>query len=328
MRRVLWACLALLTAGCAFRHEPITWTETVRYAQGDSARWSRPDHDDGSWREARLWSLPHPASVLWIRTPVRLDGDGPFAISLTALVSHELWWDGVLIGRAGTVGRTAAEEIPGPIEAEHAIPDSLAGAGTHVLAIRASAFHQRFTPSSDFTRLGVGRLDAVAVDRREGAWIALVSLSGILLGALLAFVMFALDRSDRSSLLLALLGLAVAALLIVEAWRPLVGYTYDRHILRLLGICSLTGLVGALLGAFVTTRFPHRHARPALLLLLVGLTIPALAAHSWNDKPAGMHLVALAFAAVWSAHAALARRPGALPSLAGTLIALVLLVAD
>src|SRR5215510_7143581 len=104
MRRVPWACLVLLVAGCASRHEPITWIGTVRYAQGDSALWSRPDYDDASWQTAGFWSLPHPTAVLWIRTPVALAGNGPFAISVTVLASHELWWDGVLIGRGGIVG--------------------------------------------------------------------------------------------------------------------------------------------------------------------------------------------------------------------------------
>ena len=104
----------------------------------------------------------------------------------------------MLIGRGGTVGRTPAEEVPGLIEMHHTIPDSLSDPGVHVLAIRASAFHQHFTPASDFLRLGVGRLEAVVLNRREGAWTALISLSGILLGALLAFVMFGLNPHDRS----------------------------------------------------------------------------------------------------------------------------------
>ncbi len=328
MRRAYWAGLALLLGGCALQEQSITPIETVRYALGDSLLWSRPDYDDASWQRSSIWSLSHPARVLWIRAPVTLTGNGPFAISVAALASHELWWDGVLIGRGGTVGRVARDEIPGPIEAEHGIPDSLARPGIHVLALRTSTFHQHFTPSSDFLRLVIGRLDAVALHRRAGAWFALLSLSGILLGAVLAFVMFVVNRSDRPSLLLGLLGLTVATLLIVEAWRPLAGYTYDRHIIRLLAICTLTWVVGAMLGAFVTSRFPHRRARVALLLLLVGLTIPWLAARSWNDKAVGMHLVALVFVAVWSAHAATARRPGALPSLAGAMIAMVILARD
>jgi hypothetical protein len=87
-------------------------------------------------------------------------------------------------------------------------------------------------------------------------------------------------------------------------------------------------LVGALLGAFVTARFPHRRARAALLLLLAALAIPWFAAHSWNSKSVAMHLIAFLFAALWSAHAVFARRSGALPSLAGALIAIAILATD
>ena len=212
MRSLLWACLVVLpmVSGCAYRPDPITWVDPVRYAHGDSAQWSRADHDDARWAEARFWELPHPTGVLWIRTPVRLEGAGPFAVSIKALASHELWWDGVLVGRSGTVGRSAAEEVPGSIETQHRIPDSLAAAGPHVMAIRTSAFHQNFTPSGSFMRLAVGSLEAVAIARREGAWIALISLSGILLGALLASGLAVL-----ATLLLLLSALLVALLLLL-----------------------------------------------------------------------------------------------------------------
>jgi len=338
MRRALWLLPILMLAGCASRTSGIRWVTTVRWSAGDSASWSQPGFDDSRWDERAFWDVPHPRRTVWIRARVRIPRNGganpvlvagrPWAAAVTALASHELWWDGVQVGRAGIVGRTAAEETPGPVQAEYPIPDSLAAAGTHLLALRASAFHQHFTPTSDFLRLKVGPLGALAVERRASAWAALASLSGILLGTLLAFVMFFLNRRDRASLLLGLLGVAVAVLLGAEAWRPLAGYSYDRHIVRLVTICGLTWMVGALLGAFLVTRFPRRHAGRILLGYLVALWLPLVLARSWNGKPAGVDLAAFVFAAVWTALAARARRRGAFPALAGALIAIALLVYD
>ena len=154
MRPAYGACLALLLGGCAVREPSITPIETVRVALGDSALWSRPDYDDASWREASVWSLAHPGSVLWLRAPVPLTGDGPFAISVAALASHELWWDGVPIGRGGTVGRVAKDEIPGPIEADEV------DRHTMVLALRCAALDRELEPFG--IELGDG-----ALERRE-----------------------------------------------------------------------------------------------------------------------------------------------------------------
>ena len=49
----------------------------------------------------------------------------PRAVYVAALASHEVWWDGTLIGRGGVVGAMPASEVPGPVEAWYGIPDSL-----------------------------------------------------------------------------------------------------------------------------------------------------------------------------------------------------------
>ena len=86
-----------------------------------------------------------------------------------------MWWDGVRIGRGGTVGDRPETEIPGPVETHHAIPDSLATPGSHVLALRTSAFHLGFSPANTYSRLAVGPLED-SIKKRPNAPLVLYHL--------------------------------------------------------------------------------------------------------------------------------------------------------
>jgi hypothetical protein len=234
------------------------------------------------------------------------------------MASHELWWDGTLLGRGGTVGRSAAEERPGPIEAHYQIPDSLATPGTHQLLLRTSAFHRHFTPFVGYWDVRVGDYESLVMRHRAGAWLALVALSGLVLTSVFALAMFLLTR-ERASLLLALLAFTAAALLVAEAWRPLFGYTYDRHILRLSCVLALSWLLGLQLIAFAATRFPLRGGH-WLLAAAVGATAAPFFPRGWDSKSLLVHLVCFVAALGWALAAAARRLPGAWPAVVGLLV--------
>lgn len=275
--------------------------------------------DDTAWRRVRLSQVPEADDALVLRAhvevPPGLRGDGrPLAVYFGAMASHEIWWDGVLIGRGGVVGRTAAAEVPGPIEAHYQVPDRLAAAGPHQVTIRASAFHRHFVPRQGYWAFLVGDYDTIVAQRRGYAWIALMALSGIALTGAFALAMFRLP--DRPFLLLALLCATAAALLVVEIWRPLVGYTYDRHILRLVTVAALSWLVGVQTVALLVVRFPHRLGRA----VVVGAALVAAAAlpvPGWDVKALLMFLVCFVTALGWAAFAVRRRLSGGVLALAG-----------
>jgi hypothetical protein len=336
VKRIHWLWLVVLVSGCARWDTGITWIGQVRFAAGDSLAWAEPRFDDSHWAKSPFWGLPRAPGILWVRARVTLphapEAPGlarmPRAVWIAALTSHEVWWDGRLIGRGGRVGATPAAEVPGPIEASYSIPDSLSAAGTHLIALRTSAQHRGFSPPTGYWRAGVGPFDRIVRERWRGAWIALTSLSGILIGALLAFVMFALHPQDRSALLLGSLGIVVAALLCAEAWRPLLGYSYDHHIVRLVVICALTCGFGVLLAAFVTTRFPLKSSTRALAVAAPLIIAPPFLVPGWDVKASATHFVAFGFAGLWTAFAVARRRRGAWPALGGIVLALVCLGID
>lgn len=304
----------------------------VRMRSGDDVAWSSPAFDDSSWRLIAFEDVPHPDDIVWMRAEVdtamlsRRPGQ-PLGVFFGALASHELWWDGVRIGGSGVVGRTGAEEQPGPIETYYQVPDRLAAPGRHTIAVRSSAFHRGFVPRHGYWNLLVADYDLLPAMLTRSAHLASIALSGILLTGVFAFAMYWLARRDRSFLLLGTLCLAAAALLVAEAWRSLFGYTYDWHIVRLRCIVALSWLVGVQLVALLVTRFPHRHGRAVLAsTALVAAALPFFF-DSWDPKSLSIFIVCCSVAALWALFAAWRRMHGSTLALIGTgAVALALFV--
>jgi hypothetical protein len=241
----------------------------------------------------------------------------PLAVYWAGLATHETLWDGVRIGGSGVVGRTAAEEIPGLIEAHYMIPEQLATPGVHTLELHASAFHRGFTPVHGYWQFGVTDYDHVATARSRNGWLALVALSAIVLTAVFALAMFFVSRRDRSFLLLGTLCLASGAMLVAEAWRALFGYTYDWHLLRLQCIVAGSWLVGVQLVALVVTRFPHRHGRRTIVITAAIAALIPLYPKAWDPKSLLIFTFCGSVAALWSAWAVRRRMHGSLLALIG-----------
>jgi hypothetical protein len=278
--------------------------------------------EHGSWRRMAFEDVPPANGVVTIRADVDLSRlerrpGTPLGILFGGLASHELWWDGERIGGSGVVARTKEGEIAGALEAHYHLPDRLAGPGVHRLLVRTSAFHRGFEPKHGYWNIVIADYDRLASQRTRAAHLATIALSGILLTAVFAFAMYWLARRDRSFLLLGTLCLAAAALLIAEAWRPLFGYTYDWHIVRLRCIVACSWLVGVQLVALVVTRFPHRLGRPVLLATAIAATAAPFFPHGYDPKSLSIFYLCCAAALGWTIFAAMRRMHGSALALTG-----------
>lgn len=321
-RQAPWLFLALLwvAAGCERSEKP--WAVsvgTVRFHPAAADPGVVPPPGDPGWREVAFGDLPLDPGPFWIAGEVTVpDGyssSRPLAVFVAAIASHELSWDGRLLGRGGWVGATAAAEEPGPIETQYLVPVDLAGPGRHRILLRASAFHRGLSFSHPWWGIVVGDYDGLLLGRRWYSWLAFTSASGLLLGAGFALVVFFLDRRDRSALVLGGLCVVTVLLLVAESWRATVGYTYDHHWVRLVTVTALSWLFSVLLVAFVVVRFPLPGRRWMVLVLpalLVSLTAPG-----WDGKASGMFLLGLVAALVWALRALRRRRPGAFATVGG-----------
>jgi hypothetical protein len=298
---------------------------------GHAERWSAVDFDDSGWETVELKDVPALDDSVWLRkrvdtTMLERQPGRPLGLYFAAIASHEIWWDGERIGRGGVVGRTAESEIPGPIEAHYQIPDRLAAPGVHLLAVRTSAFHRHFQPRRGYWAILVGDYDTVAAYQR-GSLAALLALSGIILTGAFGLAMFA-TRRDRTYLLLGTLCVCAAALLIAEKWRPLFGYTYDVHIVRLLIIAVLSWVVGLHVVALTAARFPVRNGGRVFLVTGAAAAVGPFLVPGWDTKAVFIFMVCFGVSLIWSLRAARRKLPGSVLSVAGLSVALFALGAQ
>ena len=299
---------------------------------GHDERWSAVGFDDSGWQAVDLKDVPAMNDSVWLRKRVdttmldRRPGR-PLGLYFAAIASHEIWWDGERIGNGGVVGRTPAEEIPGPIEAHYQIPDRLAAPGIHLLAVRTSAFHRHFRPKRGYWAILVGDYDTIAALNQRGSLVALMALSGIILTGAFGLAMFA-TRRDRTYLLLGTLCVSAAALLVAEKWRPLFGYTYDVHIVRLLIIAVLSWVVGLHVVALTAARFPVRNGWRIFFVTVSVAAAGPFFVPGWDTKAVFIFMVCFGVSLVWAMTAVRRKLPGSLLAVTGLSVALLALAAQ
>ncbi|WP_412069826.1 histidine kinase [Rubrivirga sp. IMCC43871] len=295
---------------------------SARYRVGDDAGWASPDADD--WPRGWLHAPPDTHAVLWLRLDAEVGPDArrPLGLAVSAVAAREVYWDGVLVGASGRVGTDRASEVPGPIDTRHAIPDSLATPGPHVVALRMSTFRRAPSIGGYVHGVNLAGLEALVAWPLASTLLPLLFLGGFVLVGLYYGVLFAADRSRTPYLLTAALCLAVAALLGAESWRWVVGYTYDHHITRLVTVTALTWLVGVLLVATFAVQF-ELPRRGRVVAGVAGASGLALAVPGGYDPVAlAMIVVALVAALAVTAWATARGRSGARFALGGVAICL------
>jgi MFS family permease len=328
--------LILLCCACgAEAATPTVFVDDVRVHEGDDPAWAAPGLDDRAWPEQSAYRVDPQGRILWMRAridaPTNADpAKVPLAIRVTMAGSWELYWNGVLLGRNGVPGATAAQEQAGRIRAEVYIPPDLVHSHDNVLALRVSSNHAWLRLSAPIQLISFGEYGK-AVDGTPGGALALLAGGPLLLGALYFAAMFLLDRRDRASLLLSLLALAVLAQLLTESVRAFTAYPYPLHALRLVAILAFAGSSSLLLVAYVTRQLAPRHLRTALLATLAALVLIATTVAGFDGKTtlalfAGL-IIAFIAAHIGARHGAAGARFTA-GALAAVICVLVLTVAS
>ena len=237
-----------------------------------------------------------------------------------------MYWDGRLIGSAGRVGKDKDTEIVGPVDRVFRIPDSLSAPGQHVIAIRISNFHKPSGISGLRMAIEHGEYRDLVGGGFHTGIIPLFFLGGFFLIALYYAVLFINDYQRLPYLLTSLLCLSVAGLLVAESWRPLIGYTYNYHALRISLIDVLTGIIGVLLSA--TFAFQFRIVKKSVVIGILAIILGA-ALLLVEDHESGTYIAfifSLLSALSISAWASWRRASGSYLALAGVVICLVTLV--
>lgn len=240
--------------------------ERVSVIRGDDPRFSSPRFDDRTWATASLYELPRPPATFWIRAnvevPANAEATRPIGIYVSMLASTETFWDGVPVGRSGTLASDGRFRTAGPIDNLFAVTAERARPGRHVLAIRAASPASAGKVSNTFYGLAVGDYERMSRSRMAALLMPFAGLGVFVVIGGYYFAIWCTARERRSSLVFAILCLVAALLVVAETYRPLFGYSFDRHLLRLHVISGLTGMVALLLPLFLllelrTPRLAH-----------------------------------------------------------------------
>jgi hypothetical protein len=275
-----------------------------RFQRGDDPRWAEPGWDDSAWPIVEPFSLPSRDGIYWVRWRVNRTGgervrwrDG---LLFKMVASYDLYWDGRLMGRNGRVGATAAEEMPGVVDALFQIPREWLGPGEHVVALRISSFHTGFPAPTYGLTFVWGNFRTLLVDRSRTAVFSLLAVGAALVVAIVFGLIWLLAGRRRALLWFSLLFLCTAASQALQAWRWLYEYPYPWHYPRLVAITSLVTAIAVLLPAFVMEHFELRGKRWVLGGLAAALALV------WQSSPMYNRITLEAFALGFSAALVLA----------------------
>ncbi len=217
---------------------------------------------------------PHKREV-WFRTtinitPAMAEGTHPLGLFVSAKASSRAWINGQLIGSNGTPAFSAADEIPGRMDAVFPIPTGLLKAGENTVIIHMSGHHGYLDLVSPIHFIGVTAYSDPSDAILRGYMPSLLPLGILVLGALYFGVLAIRRREYGARLLVPLTALFSAGQLITEVSRGLTPYTYPFHDIRLVLILAFAIATGASLFLHVQARFaPKPRAAIAGISLLV-----------------------------------------------------------
>ena len=248
---------------------------------GDDMRWADPDFDHSDWDYS---GFTDSIGNFWVRFKVRCDSiTDTFThpgLQVISQGSYEAYWDGVLLGESGKVGRSKEEEIPGPFLSQIAIPDSLFQHGIHVVAFRVSNYH--------WPQLGIGNWNLIYMeDYRESMKKDLILtaknfiLAGIyLMAALYYLFLYLLRKREAEGLIFSAMCFLFFGLIVMEYIKFIYAYPYPFHLIRLATIYVLTLAISFLTPLFFILYFKLPHWKwlsigiLGLLLIIGGIFLP------------------------------------------------------
>ncbi|MFI5452235.1 histidine kinase [Pedobacter sp. UC225_61] len=254
----------------------------VRLKIGNETSWLKKSLDDRSWVAGN--GTTH-KGIFTIRfhldLPNRKKDLSPYAVQVIALGSFDAYWDGNYIGSSGKVGDTREKESPGQHRTVLPLPDSLAHAGTHLLALRISNFH--YQRKYAFFNVRSGTYQQLLTAPLKIGTFMFVLAGFFLIGAMYYLFMFFQHHAERLYLVFSLLCILFLCLLVMEYLPTLWGYPYPFQVVRLemIGILGLG--ISMLIPYFLNRQFNSFPTISFNLLIGLLLTIVFIAYHGRYD---------------------------------------------
>lgn len=209
----------------------------------------------------------------------------PLMVSVNAMASSEISWNGVAIGRNGIPGPDSASETPGRFIASFTVPNALVRPGTNRVTARLSAHHLWLPVRRTVHVFGIGFYESPDLPGLAGYLPALLALGALAAAAIYFAAAAALDRRDRAAFLLALIAGTAILQLAVETSRSFVSYPYPWHLVRVGMVALLAAVTALLIAAYAARRFAPawRLGAPGLV---AAVSLASLLLVPWYDLKA------------------------------------------
>jgi class 3 adenylate cyclase len=243
-----------------------------KFKQGDSLHWALPDFDDSNW-------MTHPVPGVWERNGY--EGQGIYwyrawidvhqelmnskylALSFKKIISAaEIYWDGKLLVRYGTVGKSKETEKPGQSDYLFLIPNHSRAPGLHLISIRVSNYH---TYSGGIIRIpsfGPYKQLFGLQEKRIGWMHILIGL--FLLSGIYHLVLYFFNRNRKEYILIALLSLAESYFVVLTEMGGLLEVDLENRF-GLVQIFLI--IISILLYLFLTKQFEFSNRKLKFIVL-------------------------------------------------------------
>ena len=247
-------------------------------ARGETPNWNAAElrtDDAGAFFEhlnARRFG-----EVIWIRWKLNISsGELPERDMVywvhNGMAAFELYWDGKLIGKNGTVAAARGDEVPGKIESEFLLPNTWITQGEHQTGFKLSA-HYRPAGYELFELIEIRHYDGVRRYFSLGSLLPTLLVSISLMIGLYFFALYFSDRSNRAYLVFGLLCSDLFIFGLALQWPHMIGYRYDWYVVNIY-ITYATGLLfPILLPLFFLMKYGLSRFWPALLLMPAGALV-------------------------------------------------------
>lgn len=281
----LWLLL-LTSCGTERRHN---FAADGKVMQGDDPAWAAKDYADSTWNY--WWKEKIPSDkIYWIRLYVDFAEeeakDKNTGVMVIATAAYEAYWDGVKIGKNGTLQTEDTPEVPGTYHGFFPLPDTLLGFGEHVLALRCTkadtVLHgHAFALTDNYERL-----------LRDPLHISMVMflLAGIfIITGVYFFFLFLSGPREYSALIFSIICFVFCGILFMEYLKLfyLYAYPFQRTRMEIIGLGHL--LLTFLVPLFLMKQFKFPYLKIMLAVMSVVVLIFELNYHSDFDWMAKMH---------------------------------------
>ena len=243
------------------------WSCTSDFDVIYTGPWVFKSIDDTEW----FSQFPKEEGQYWLKTDIQFDKplkkSTPYGLTVSLLASSEVYWDGILIGVNGIVGKDANSEIPGQYNKVFLVPDSLLNVGKHEVKVRLSNFHVNGNPR--FYTIFLAEYWASArYSLIETSFVHIYAGFFLIIG-LYFLVRFFLSPGQIANLLFGLISLAFFGLLLVEYMKFYYFYSYPWHFTRLRIILGITTFISVLLPTYFGFQFKLSRGKIQFILSIL-----------------------------------------------------------